>query len=333
MEVLRSALGFNSKGIPRLATHLSFLKSGRLPVTAAGASRGVQAPSNQMTVAHWVRAQKWPLLVTAFLVVLLYAVNFAKLSSDWWSDENYSHGFIVPAVFFWMLWQRREVLANSRVSPRPWALVIVILALVQLAAGTWGAENFVAHTSLLVLLCGITLYLFGSEVLRVVAFPIAWLLFMIPVPAITLSAITFPLQLLASRLALGVLDVLHVPAVREGNVLYLANFTAGVAEACSGIRSLISMLAFAVLIGHLLSMSLRSRGILAIAAVTVALSMNAARVAGTGLVGNYLGARWAEGFFHTFSGWLLLLGCLGMVLEVVYILRVVERHGNAERAS
>jgi exosortase len=293
----------------------------------------VPAPVNQITVAHWARAQKWPLLVTAALVVVLYAVNFAKLSSDWWSDENYSHGFIVPVVFFWMLWQRREALANSRVLPRPWALVIVILALVQLAAGTWGAENFVAHSSLLLLLCGITLYLFGSEVLRLVAFPIGWLLFMIPVPAIILYAITFPLQLLASRLALAVLDLLHVPAVREGNVLYLANFTAGVAEACSGIRSLISMLAFAVLIAHLLSMSLRSRWILAIAAVTIALGMNAARVAGTGLVGNYFGARLAEGFFHTFSGWLLFLLSLGVMLGIVYILRVFERRGNPQWAS
>jgi exosortase len=280
----------------------------------------------------WVRMHKWPLLATAVLVVVLYAVNFAKLASDWWNDENYSHGYIVPVVFFWILWQRRNELAISKVVPRPWGLTIVVLALLQLAAGTWGAENFVAHSSLLLLLCGITLYLFGSDVLRQVAFPIGWLLFMIPVPAIILYAITFPLQILASKLALGLLDLLQVPAVREGNVLYLANFTAGVAEACSGIRSLISMLAFAVLIGHLLSMSLRSRWMLEIAAVTIALGMNAARVAGTGLVGNYFGTRWAEGFFHTFSGWLLFWGSVGLMLGVVHILRVFERHENAIRA-
>jgi exosortase len=316
-----------------LATHLSFQEGEGLPVTAERASHGVQAPFNQTTVASWVSTQKWPLLVTAVLLVALYAGNFAKLVSDWWNDENYSHGFIVPVVFFWMLWQRWKELAKSPVLPRPWALVFVILALVQLAAGTWGAENFVAHSSLLLMLCGITLYLFGSEVFRLVAFPIGWLLFMIPVPVIILYAITFPLQLLASRLALDVLDLLHVPAVREGNVLYLANFTAGVVEACSGIRSLISMLAFAVLMGHLVSLSLRSRWILAIAAVAIALGMNAARVAGTGLVGNYLGQRWAEGFFHTFSGLLLFLGSLGVMFGVVYALRVFERPRNAERVS
>jgi exosortase len=277
-----------------------------------------------MTADSWARAQKWPLLCTTALVILLYAPNFAKLWSDWKTDENYSHGILVPFVFLWILWQRRKELANAEVLSQPWALVIVVLALLQLAAGTWGAENFVAESSLLLLLGGITLYLFGNNVLRLVAFPIAWLLFMIPLPAIILYSITFPLQLLASKLALGLLDALRVPTVCEGNVLYLANFTAGVAEACSGIRSLISMLAFAVLMGHLLRMSLRSRCILAIAAVAIALGMNAVRIAGTGLVGNYLGDQWAEGFFHTFSGWLLFMGCVGLILGVARALRAFE---------
>jgi exosortase len=315
-----------------LATHLSLGdREGPAPAVE-GAPFQAPTPLNQTTLASWVRAQKWSLLLTAVLLGVLYAPNFAKLVSDWSTDDNYSHGFIVPLVFFWMLWQRREKLANSAVSPRPWALVFVILALVQLAAGTWGAENFVAHSSLLLMLSGITLYLFGTEVFRLVAFPISWLIFMIPVPAIILYAVTFPLQLLASRLALGLLDVLRVPAVREGNVLYLANFTAGVVEACSGIRSLMSMLAFAVLLGYLLKLTLRSQVILAFAAVVIALGMNAARVAGTGLIGNYLGAQWAQGFFHTFSGWLLFLGSLGVMLAVVYTLHRYERPRSSERA-
>jgi exosortase len=264
-------------------------------------------------------------------IALLYATNFKKLFSDWSVDENYSHGFFVPIAFFWMLWQQRHELETVKVSPRWWGILIVSIALLQLAAGTLGAENFVAHSSLLVLLCGITLFLFGSEMLRLVAFPIAWLLFMIPLPSIIFYSITFPLQLLASKLALVILDALRVPTVCEGNVLYLANFTAGVAEACSGIRSLISMLAFAVLMGYLLSMSARSRWILVLAAVPIALGMNAARIAGTGLVGNYWGARWAEGFFHTFSGWLLFLGCLGLMLFVIRILRAFDRRTTAGR--
>jgi exosortase len=252
---------------------------------------------------------------------MLYATNFEKLFSDWSVDENYSHGFFVPIAFFWMLWRQRHELESTKVSPRWWGILIVFMALLQLAAGTMGAENFVAHSSLLTLLCGITLFLFGIEMLRLVAFPIAWLLFMIPLPSIIFYSITFPLQLLASKLAVGILDLLRVPNVCEGNVIYLANFTAGVVEACSGIRSLVSMLAFAVLMGYLLNMSVRSRWILAITAVPIALGMNAARIAGTGLAGNYLGERWAEGFFHTFSGWVLFLGSLALMLGVVRLLR------------
>jgi exosortase len=299
---------------------------------ASETSPGVPT-SKAVTVTCWVHTHKWPLLFTAVLVVLLYATNFTKLWSDWWSDENYTHGFLVPVAFFWMLWQRRSELAKAKVLPQSWALVIVILALVQLAAGSWGAENFVAQSSLLVLLSGITLYLFGSEVWRLVAFPIAWLLFMIPLPAIIFYRITIPLQLLASKLALGMLDLLHVPTVGEGNVLYLANFTVGVAEACSGIRSVISMLAFTVLIGHLLGVSMLSRCLLAMSSVAIALVMNAVRVAGTGLVGNYWGEQWAEGFFHTFSGWLLFMGCLGAIIGAVYALRGLDRRSSAERVA
>jgi exosortase len=264
---------------------------------------------------------------------MLYATNFEKLFSDWSADENYSHGFFVPIAFFWMLWRQRHELESTKVSPRWWGILIVFMALLQLAAGTMGAENFVAHSSLLTMLCGITLFLFGIEMLRLVAFPIAWLLFMIPLPSIIFYSITFPLQLLASKLAVGILDFLRVPNVCEGNVIYLANFTAGVVEACSGIRSLVSMLAFAVLMGYLLNMSVRSRWILALSSIPIALGMNAARIAGTGLAGNYLGARWAEGVFHTFSGWVLFLGSLGLMLGVVRLLRSFDQWQLTGRAA
>jgi exosortase len=304
-----------------------------LSLSAVESLRGVESTTTAVSAGEWVRSHRWPLLIVMAATVALYATNFEKLFSDWSVDENYSHGFFVPIAFFWMLWRQRHELESTKVSPRWWGILIVLMALLQLAAGTMGAENFVAHSSLLTLLCGITLFLFGIEMLRLVAFPIAWLLFMIPLPSIIFYSITFPLQLLASKLAVGILDLLRVPNVCEGNVIYLANFTAGVVEACSGIRSLVSMLAFAVLIGYLLNMSVRSRWILAITAVPIALGMNAARIAGTGLAGNYLGARWAEGFFHTFSGWVLFIGCLGLMLGVVRLLRGFDQREPAGRPA
>jgi exosortase len=304
-----------------------------LSLSAIETLGAVERPASRVRAGEWVRSYRWPLLATIAAIAVLYASNFEQLFSVWSTDENYSHGFFVPIAFVWMLWRQRRELESTEVSPRSWGIVIVLLALLQLAAGTLGAEYFVAHSSLLVLLCGITLFLFGTKMLRLVAFPILWLLFMIPLPAIIFYSIMFPMQLLATRLAVSILDLLHVPSVCEGNVIYMANFTAGVVEACSGIRSVISMLAFAVLMGYLLNMSVRARWILAITAVPIALGMNALRIAATGLAGNYLGARWAEGVFHTFSGLVLFVGCLGLVLGVVAILRRFEHSPAAGRPA
>lgn len=176
-------------------------------------------PSVPSTVGEWVRQQKWPLLATAAMVGFIYAPDFAKLFSVWRKDPHHSHGFIVPVAF----------------------------AFVQLYAGRLGAEYFVAQTSLLTLLGGVALYLFGWKLLRHMLFPIGWLLLIVSLPAILFYAVTFPLQLILSQMASRFLDLLAVPNLREGNMLYLPHFTVGIVEACSGIGSLISLLAFAVL--------------------------------------------------------------------------------------
>lgn len=285
------------------------------------------------TTRDWVRDHRWPLLGTFGLIGLLYAPNFAKLVSDWVQDPDYSHGFIVPVVFAWLVWERRGELWQCRLAPRDWGLAIVALGVLQLYAGRLGAEYFVAHTSLLVVLTGVVLYFFGWTFLQKLAFPLAWLLFMIPLPAIVFYAITFPLQLLASQMASRLLDLLSVPNLREGNVITLPNFSMGVAEACSGIRSLFTLLAFAALFGHFLRLRLWARWILIGLAVPIALIINAGRVAGTGLIGSYIGRRWAEGFFHTFTGWVLFLIALMAMLGAGLALRRVAKSAPAEASE
>jgi len=254
-----------------------------------------------------VSRKKWLFLAIAALMVLLYVPNFVKLWNDWGIDENYSHGYIVPLVFAWILYGRREQLESTEVAPRWWGLGIVLLGLAQLVVGRLGAENFTAHSSLLVVLSGVTIFLFGTGVFRLVAFPIAWLLLMIPIPAIIFYSLTFPLQMFASSMASKGLDLIGISNLREGNVIVLSNYSMGVVEACSGIRSLISLLAVSVLLGYFREMKSWARLLLMVSAVPIALVVNSLRIAGTGIAGNYLGAKYAEGFFHTFSGWLLFL--------------------------
>ena len=284
--------------------------------------------ASRVKVEDWVHREKWALLGTGLLVAVLYAPSFRQLVSDWWSDENYSHGFAVPIVGAWLLWQRRNQIASTNLAPRPLGMAIIAFAAAQLAIGTLGAEHFVAATSFLIMMCGIILYLCGSKVLRLAAFPIAWLLFMIPLPAVLFYSITFPLQLMASQGASRLLDLLSVPNLCDGNVIYLANFEMGVAEACSGIRSLISLLAFAVLLGQLLQISTAGRLVLAISTLPIALGVNAARIVLAGLIGNYVGRQWAEGFSHAFAGWLLFFGAVTLTLGVAQILRRFSRTGT-----
>jgi exosortase len=252
--------------------------------------------------------------------LFLYRHAFVKLVDDWVNDPNYTHGFVVPLASIWIVWSMRRTLARTEVEPKTWGLLVIAFALLQLLAGTLGAENFVANSSLLVLLAGLTISIFGMCMLRHLLFPIAWLIFMIPLPAIIFYSITFPLQLLASRMASGLLDVLRITNLREGNVMYFSHYTIGVVEACSGIRSLITLLAFAVLLGYIRSMRIWAQIVLAACTVPVALIFNAVRVASAGVLGNYLGERWAEGTFHAATGIVLFLGGLSVIALISTVL-------------
>jgi exosortase len=275
---------------------------------------------NKTTASMWLQDNLWQLAIPAALILFLYRHAFVKLVDDWVNDPNYTHGFVVPLASIWIVWSMRRTLARTEVEPKTWGLLVIAFALLQLLAGTLGAENFVANSSLLVLLAGLTISIFGMCMLRHLLFPIAWLIFMIPLPAIIFYSITFPLQLLASRMASGLLDVLRITNLREGNVMYFSHYTIGVVEACSGIRSLITLLAFAVLLGYIRSMRIWAQIVLAACTVPVALIFNAVRVASAGVLGNYLGERWAEGTFHAATGIVLFLGGLSVIALISTVL-------------
>lgn len=244
---------------------------------------------------------------------LLYRGVITKLVHDWATDDNYSHGFLIIPLALYFVWERRARLRT--VVPRPTFLgVIVVLGSVGLLiAGTLGAELFLTRVSILGTLTGILLFLGGWPRLRILAFPLLFLLLMIPLPAIIFNRIAFPLQLLASRAGETILSAAGVPVLREGNLIILANMTLEVAEACSGIRSLISLLTLGIVYGYVADARVGVRTALALATVPIAIVANGLRVAGTGLAAHYRGPEAAVGFFHTFSGWLVFVAGLAML--------------------
>ena len=282
--------------------------------------------TTQFLQTSW-KSRGWVVWFTVLLslLVLLYAPVLRLLVSQWWTDPNYGHGFFVPLFSAYILWHQRERWMNSEIKPSNFGFLVMLGAIALLLLGSLGAELFTSRFSLLVLIAGIILFLAGWKMLRAVTFPLAFLIFMIPIPVIIFNQITFPLQLIASRLATSWLEVVQVPVLRDGNVIVLSNLSLEVAEACSGIRSLMSLIALAVAYGYLAEPRRWVRYALVLLMVPSAIVTNAMRIVGAGALAHKFGPQAAEGFLHQFSGWLVFLGTLVLIFVCHWILRHVAK--------
>lgn len=258
-------------------------------------------------------------LAVASFALLFFDVG-RKLVSDWSTDDNYSHGFLVVPVALYLAWERRPALAAAPRRPSFLGLVIIGGSVLVLAAGLLGAELFLTRLAMIGVVTGAVLFVLGWAHLRLLAFPLAFLLLMIPLPAILFNQIALPLQLLASQVGEAGLRAMSVPVLREGNVMVLAHTTLEVAEACSGIRSLVSLLTLGIVYGYFMDSRGWVRWLLALSTVPIAVVTNGLRVAGTGIAAHYYGPEAAEGFLHTFSGWLVFVAALALLFALREVL-------------
>ena len=269
-----------------------------------------------MDIAVYKRTMLGIAAPLACFVILYYQV-IAKLVSDWWNDDNYSHGFLIVPIALYFVWERRAALKEAAKIPSVWGLVVVACSLAMLLAGILGSELFLPRLSMLGILTGAILFLFGWNHIRILILPIVFLLLMIPIPAIIFNHIVFPLQLWASQFGESALNVCQIPVLREGNVIHLANTSLEVVEACSGIRSLVSLLTLGIVYGYLMDTRLWVRIVLSVATVPIAIVANGIRVAGTGVAAHFYGPEAAEGFSHTFSGWIIFIAA-GIMLIILH---------------
>ena len=269
----------------------------------------------------------WAVAVLAALLVVLYLRVCGKLLLDWYVTPDYAHGFLIPFFCAWVVWEKREAVRNTPLEPSWAGTVLVLLGLLTYITGIYGAELFLSRISGLMVLGGLVWTFAGLPMLRVLKFPLLVLLLAIPFPAVVFNQITFPLQLFASRLASGMLPWFNVPVLREGNVIELPMMKLEVAEACSGIRSLMSLFTVAIIYGYLLEPSTWRRTWLALGSIPIAVAANVLRIVGTGLCVQYWDPEKAMGFFHEFSGWLMFLFSLGLV----YLLQKAMALGTHSR--
>jgi exosortase len=259
-------------------------------------------------------------VVVAGCFFYLYHYVITRLVRDWYTDDNYSHGFLIVPIALYFVWERRARLAMALRRPSSWGIAVVLGSLALLLAGILGSELFLTRISILGTIAGSVLFLYGWKHFKILLLPIAFLLLMIPIPAIIFNQIAFPLQLLASRFGEMALIACQVPVLREGNVIHLANTSLEVAEACSGIRSLISLLTLGIVYSYFTDSRSWVRLILIIGTIPIAIAANAIRVAGTGIAAHFYGPAAAQGFFHTFSGWIIFIAAFIMMFLLYRII-------------
>ena len=267
----------------------------------------------------------------AALLVLCYAPVLARLIQQWNDDEDMGHGFFVPVIAGWIAWQKRHELFDGPLKSNPLGLLLVLFGALQLYIGTLGAELFLSRTAIIESLVGMVLFLGGWHAIRVMAFPLCLLVFMVPIPAVIYNQITFPLQLFASQVAAFVLDLIGIPVLRDGNVLELASQKLSVVEACSGIRSLLSLSFLALVYAYFFDPKPWMRWVLLIATVPIAILANAGRVTITGIMSE-IDPELAHGVAHTASGWVIFMIALVMLVITHQVITRIYKvfHGRTQ---
>jgi len=272
--------------------------------------------------------ERWaPWVAIVALLVAIYFRIAIKLIADWYNIPDYSHGFLVPLFALFLVWDNRDAIRATPVRPSWAGIGLIVFALVILILGVYGVELFTSRISFVFLLGGLIWTFFGRPMLNRLLFPLFVLVLAIPLPAIVFNQITFPLQLLASRVASIILPLFGVPVLQDGNVIELPIMKLEVAEACSGIRSLMSLFTLAVFYGYFLEKTTKRRVILALASIPIAVAANVVRIVGTGLFVQYWDPVKALGFFHEFSGlvmFVISLCCLYLVHRVMRLISPVK---------
>jgi exosortase A len=245
--------------------------------------------------------------IIAGCLTLIYFPIIKGLVHDWINLPDFSHGFLIPLLFLYFLYKRRTQLITLKPSANWAGLSLIFIGVMLLLVGNLSSEYFTMRFSILIVIGGVILFLLGKAFFKILLFPIIFLIFMIPLPSILIDQITFPLQIIASKVAAQTLYFIGVPVLREGNIILLANTSLEVTEACSGIRSFISLLAVSVVFSYVTQKRTWNRVLIILSTFPIAVIANAARVSGTGVLAYQYGDSVAQGFFHGFSGWILFI--------------------------
>lgn len=277
------------------------------------------------------RNSQWKLGLLLLLWALVFWPVVPPMVSVWLNHSDNSHALLVPLVSLYFLWDKRADLPQIPISPSRlgWLLLVGSLSLYLL--GYLGGILVVTRLMLVCALIGLTWSCLGTAMVRALAFPLGFLLFMVPVPDTLLGMVAFPLQLIATKISAGLIQFCSIPVYREGNMLYFLQTQLEVAEACSGIRSIMALTMLSVIFAYLATGNRWRKVLLVISAIPIALAANIVRVSGTGILAHFFGDRVARGFLHEFSGLAVFAFGLGVLLLEFKLLQRLGSINGSQR--
>ncbi len=264
-------------------------------------------------------------LVISGLILTLYWDVFDVLITVWNTTEEYSHGFMIPIITLYFLWQKKALIQAEKFAPSWIGVVIIIVAIIAYFIGTVGDVYFALRFSFIFLLIGLSLAISGYKVSKITLIPILILIFSFPLPAILQAGLTAKLQLISSQLGVFIIRACQIPVYLEGNVIDLGNYKLQVVEACSGLRYLFPLMSLAFICAYMYQVAFWKRSVVFLTSIPITIFMNSFRIGLVGILVEYWGTSMAEGFIHDFEGWIIFVGCLTVLVFEMWLLSWNDR--------
>lgn len=261
----------------------------------------VEVVDRQQAASSVDRRQVVLLFASVVLFVGFFTPSFAFLVDRWSHSDEFSHGFLVPLVSLFLLWQKREVIRRTPLQVCSWGLPVLALGLLMQVASEWASVTFLKALAVPVAIGGLAWYLVGTRRMRVVLFPYLFLYFAVPWPDFAIELLSVPLQHFSAAASTMLLGLAGVPIERDGVHMWTPRFDVEVAVPCSGIRSMVAILGIAALVGYLTRGKLWAKGVVFLSGIPITMLANVLRIAAIVVMGHYVNREFAMTFFHDYS--------------------------------
>ena len=274
----------------------------------------------QLTLNQTAKLKLYILILLVLAIGVSYYSALEELVHRWSTEEEYSYGYFIPFIVLYLLYTKRDLILREEANPEWYGLFLVIFALFLLIVGELSALYIFSQYSFLILILGLILTFFGAHVFRLTFVPILISVFAIPLPYFIESTLTWKLQIISSKIGVGIIRILGIPVFLEGNIIDLGNYKLQVIEACSGLNYLYPLMSIGFIVAYIFKAPLLYRSIIFLSTIPITIIMNSLRIGMVGILVSYSGIKMAEGFMHYFEGWLIFLACLGILIFEIYLL-------------